>query len=114
MSDKVNPPSPNNKPIYGPLEMPAEEVPRFYAGIINKLGDERDALRAENEKARELYAAMLAELNALRAENERLRAAYRVVAPICRECGKQLAPDDVLAVEQPGEDGVWIHVACQN
>lgn len=35
---------------------------------------ELDALRAQLEQARELYVAMLAELNDLRAENRRLRA----------------------------------------
>lgn len=34
------------------LEMSAEEVPRFYTAIINKMGGEMDALRAEIERLR--------------------------------------------------------------
>lgn len=68
----------------GPLEMSAEEVPRFYAGIINKMGDEMDALRAENAKNEKLlresaaiFKEGLADLRAvnatLEAENEQLK-----------------------------------------
>ena len=63
------------------LEMPAEKVPRFYADIINKLGDERDALRAEVERLREechlsgkVQIAVGLQADSYAAENERLKA----------------------------------------
>jgi hypothetical protein len=40
--------------------------------------------------------------------------AFSILAPICRDCDRPLTVDDVLANEQPGEDGVWLHTACSD
>jgi hypothetical protein len=52
------------------------------------------------------------ERDELRAEVERLRAAFGYLSPFCRRCDRSLTAEDVIAIEQPGEDGVWLHRAC--
>jgi FtsZ-binding cell division protein ZapB len=76
-----------------------------WADHVSRLADDVERLRVQVEETAR-------ECGIQKTDNERLRAALAIVAPGCRDCGRPLLADDVLAVEQPGEDGRWLHETC--
>lgn len=101
-------------PVYlEPAEQGWAEVERWKAAAIQKdklHGAAMSVVRAqsaENESLRDELTASAAEIAALRAENERLIRLIRLVHPVMRECGWQLAP----ACAAEGSDGI-LEAAC--
>jgi len=90
------------------LEM-VERVQDELARRTNSLNELRAEVVRLNQEWHASEEARIAGID----ENERLRAAFHAASPFCRDCDTSLSVDDVLDVEQPGEDGVWLCRKCR-